>query len=168
VHVPDPRAPPWGDRCPTGPGLRPGHLVAPAQNPRLPFHWKRTTARLGRKHESHQDFLDLRVYPKYVPRDLCQDFSIFRDRVSVGFYPWVRSDLGPAHARIAEASTSFPVPPAGPDLGRPVSPSAVSDTSRGARPGADHPARLLRGCFVCGLRAPWTHPPKGGCPTLLP
>jgi len=40
----------------------------------------------------------------------------------VGFYPLSRSDLGPAYARMAEASTSFPVPPEGLDSGRRVSP----------------------------------------------
>jgi len=142
VHNSDPRAAPWGHRCPTGHGLRPGPVVALAQHPRLPFHWKRTPARLGRKQESHQEFLDLRTYPKAVPRDLAQDFSIFTDRVPVGFYPCSRSDLGPACARIAEASTSFPVPPEGPDSGRRVLPSAVPDPSRGARSGAHHPAPL--------------------------
>jgi len=167
VHNLDLRAPPWGDRCPTGHCLRPGPLVAPAQHPRLPFFWKRTPARLGRKQDSHQDFLDLRIYPKSVPRDLSQDFSIFPDRNPVGFYPRSRSYLGPAHARIAEASTSFPVPPGGPDSGRRVSPSAVSDPSRGARAGAPHPAPLQRGRFVCGPRAPWK-PAQGVCPTLPP
>ena len=84
----------------------------------------------------------------------------------MGFYPWSRSDLGPACARIAEASTSSPVPPEGPDSGRRVSPSAVSDPSRGARSGAHHPAPLLRGGFVCGPRASWAPAhatPLGGC-----
>jgi len=67
---------------------------------------------------------------------------MFPDRVPVGFYPWSKSDLGPALTRIEEASTSFPVPPEGPDLGRRVSPSAVSDPSRGARSGVNHPAPL--------------------------
>jgi len=135
--------------------------VAPAQHPRLPFHWKRTPSRLGRKQESQQDFLYLRIYPKPVPRDLPQDFSNFRNRIPVGFYPWSRSDLGPAYARIAEASTSFPVPREGPDSGRRVSPSAVSDPSRRARSGVHHPAPLCRGRFVSGPRAPWT-PAQGG------
>ena len=142
-------------------------LLAPAQHPRLPFHWKRTPARFGAKQESHEDFLGFMIYPKSVPRDLSQDFSVFPDRIPVGFYPWSRSYLGPAYARIVEASTSFPVPPEGPDSGRRVSPSAVSDRSRGARSGAPHPAPLWRGRFVCVPRAPWTHA-QGGCPTLPP
>jgi len=44
-----------------GQGLRPGPQVAPAQHPRLPFHWKRTPARLGKKQERHQDFLDFKI-----------------------------------------------------------------------------------------------------------
>ena len=43
----------------------------------------------------------------------------------MGCYPWPTSELGAAYARIAEASTSFPVPPEGPDSGRRVSPVAV-------------------------------------------
>jgi len=167
VHNPEPRALPCGDRCPTGHGLRPGPLVAPAQHPRLPFHWKRTPARLGRKQESHQDFLDFRIYPNSVLRDLSRKKSTFPNRIPVGFYPWPRSYLGPAYARIAEASTSFPVPPEGPDSRRRVSPWAVSDASRGARSGVPRSAPLSRGRFECGPQAPWTHAP-GGCPTLPP
>jgi len=152
VYNPDPRAPPSRDRCPTGHGLMFGHLVAPAPHPRLPFHWKRTHAHLGRKQECHQDFLDLRIYPKSVPRDLSQDLSIFSDRIPVGCFPWSRSNLGPAYAWIAEASTSFLVPPEGPDSVRRVSPSAASDSSRGGRSGAHHPASLWRGRFVWGPR----------------
>jgi len=40
----------------------------------------------------------------------------------MGVYPRSRSDLGPAYARIAEASTSFPVPPEGPVALNAVSP----------------------------------------------
>ena len=78
----------------------------------------------------------------------------------MGFCPWSRSDLGPAYARIAEAFTSFPVPPEGPALGRCVSPSAVSQPSRGApRPGnaiatGEHvPSRQqVREALVCASR----------------
>jgi len=95
------------------------------------------------------------------------DFSIFADRLPVGLYSRSRSYLGPAYARIAEASTSFPVPPEGPDSGRRVSPSAVSDPSRGARSGVPHPVPLLRGRFVCGPRATWT-PAQGGLSHTTP
>ena len=167
MHNPNPRALPWGDRGTTGHGLRPGPLVAPAQHPRLYFHWKRTPARLGRKQESHQDFLDFRIYPKPVPRDLSQDFSTFPDRIPVGFYPWSRSYLGPAYARIAEASTAYrslqrariredvclprlcQTPPGGPDR--------VFLTPR--------PSRGIVSSVALGLPG---HPPKGGCPTLPP
>jgi len=90
----------------------------------------------------------------------------FPDRFPVGFYPWSRSDLGTAYARIAEASKSFPVPPEGMDSGRRVSPSAVSDPSKGARSVAYHPVPLWRDHFVCGSRESWP-PAQGGCPTLL-
>jgi len=83
------------------------------------------------------------IYPKPIPRDLSQDFSIFTHRIPVGFYPWSRSYLGPAYARIAEASTSFPVPSEGPDSGRRVSPLCVSDPSRGCSP----PHAPLEGSF---------------------
>ena len=73
--------------------------------------------------------------PKTNTSGLISSFSIFPDRIPVGFYPWSRSYLGPAYARIAEASTSFPVPPEGPDSGRRVAPLCVSDPSRGARSG---------------------------------
>jgi len=161
VHNPDPLALPWGDRCPTGHGLRPGPLVTPAQHPRLPFHWKRTPASLGRNKESHEDFLDFRIYPKSVPRDLSQDFSNFSHTIPVGLHPWSRSYLVPAYARIAEASAGFPVPPEGPDSGRHVSPSAVSDPSRRARSVAPHPTPLKRGRFVCYPRAPSTPAQEG-------
>ena len=75
--------------------------MAPDQHPQIPFHWKRTPARLGRKQESHQVFPNLRIYARSVPRDLSQDFSVFPDRFLVGFYPFPRSDLRPADARIA-------------------------------------------------------------------
>jgi len=88
------------------------------------------------------------MYPRSLLQDLSQEFSIFPDRIPVGFYPWSRSDLGRAYSRIAEASTSFPVPPEGPDSGRRVSPSAVSDPSGEARSGAHHHAPLC----------PSTHP----------
>jgi len=74
------------------------------------------------------------------------DFILVRDQILV---------------RLAEASTSFPVPPEGPDSGRRVSPSSVSDPFRGARSGARHPAPLWRGRFVCGPRAPWPPAPGG-------
>ena len=68
----------------------------------------------------------------------------------MGFYSWSRSYLGPAYAQIAEASTSFPVPPEGPDSGRRVSPLCVSDPSRGARSGVPRPTPLWRGRSMCG------------------
>ena len=111
MHNPDPRTPPWRDRYPTGHGLRHGPLVAPSQHPRLPFHWKRTPARLGAERKSHQKFPDLRIYTISVPQDLTHDVSHFPAGMSVGFYPRSRSDLRPAYARIVEASTSFPVSP---------------------------------------------------------
>jgi len=98
--------------------------------------------RLGRKQENPSDFPDFRIYPKPIPRDLSHDFSILPERIPVEFYPWSRSYLGPAYARIAEASTSFPVPPEGPDSGRRVSPLCVSDPSRGAQSGVPRLAPL--------------------------
>jgi len=78
----------------------------------------------------------------------------------VGFCPWSRSDLGPAYARIAEAFTRCPVPAEGPAFGRCVSPSAVSQPSRGGpRPGnaiatGEHvPSRQqVREALVCASR----------------
>jgi len=171
VHNPDPRTPPWGDRCPTGQGLGHGPLVAPAQHPRLLFHWKSTPARLGRKQESHEDLPDLRICPRSVPQHSSQEFSIFPDRIPVGFYTWPRCDLIPACARIVEAFTSFPVPPEGPNSGRRVSPSVLSGPSRGTRSGAHHPTPPWRDLFACGPWAPWTPAsgrvshatPLGGC-----
>ena len=117
------------------------------------------------------DFLDFRIYPKPIPRDLSQDFSIFPDRIPVGFYPWSRSYLGPAYARIAGASTSFPVPPEGPDSGGRVSPLCVSDPPQGGPIGCSPPHAPPEGSFHVW---PWgsldTHPrglshatPLGGC-----
>jgi len=64
----------------------------------------------------------------------------------VGIYPWSRSYLGPAYARIAEASTNFPVHPDGSDLGRRVSPLCVSDPSEGPI-GCFPPHAPLEGSF---------------------
>jgi len=111
--------------------------------------------------------LDFRIYPKPIPLDLSHDFSNFPDRIPVRFYPWPRTYLGPAYARIAEAFTSFPVPPEGPDSGRRVSPLCVSDPSRGARSGVPRFTPLQRGRFMCGPGAPWT-PAQRGCPSLPP
>jgi len=71
-------------------------------------------------------------FPKVSTSGLRPRFSNFPDRIPVGFHPLSRSVLGPAYARIAEASTSFPVPPEGPDSGRCVGPSDVSDPSKRA------------------------------------
>ena len=92
---------------------------------------------------------------------------MFPDRVPVGFYPWSKSDLGPALTRIEEASTSFPFPPEGPDLGRRVSPSAVSDPSRGSDRVfiTPRPSRGVVSFVALGLSG---HPPKGGFPRYLP
>jgi len=73
--------------------------------------------------------------PKTSSSGLIPIFFRFPDRVPVGFYPWSRSYLGPAYARIGEASTSFPVPPEGPVSGSRAAPLCVSDPSRGARSG---------------------------------
>ena len=161
MHNPDPLALPWGDRYPTGHGLRPGPLVAPAQHPLQPFHWKGTPARLGRKQESHYDFPDFRIYPIPIPRDLSQDFPVFPDRIPVGFYPWSRSYLGPAYARIAEASTSFPVPPEGPDSGKRVSPLCVSDPAQGGPVGCRPPHAPLVGSLHVWPWGSLHTPPRG-------
>jgi len=81
-------------------------------------------------------------------------FSIFPDRIPVGVYPWSRSYLGPAYARIAEASTSFPVPSEVPNPRRRVSPLLVSDPSRGARSGVPRLTPLWRSGLMCGPGAP--------------
>ena len=161
MRNPDPRALPWVDRCPTGHGLRPGPLVAPAQHPRLPFRWKRTPARHGRKQESHQDFLDLRIYPKSVPRDFSQNFSIFLERLPVGFYPWSRSDLCPDYAQIVEAFTIFQVPPRVPDSRRCVYLSAVIGPSKRSDevPISPHPGVGVASRVALGLPG---RPPKMG------
>ena len=77
------------------------------------------------------------------------------------FYPWSRSYLGPAYARIAEASTSFPVSPEGPDSGRRMSPLCVSDPPQGGPIGYSPPHARLEGSFH---EWPWGSldtPPRG-------
>jgi len=72
----------------------------------------------------------LGTYPKIFQISRIEfrwDYIPVRDQISV---------------RLAEASTNFPVPPEGPDSGKRVSPSSVSDRSRGARSGARLPAPL--------------------------
>jgi len=117
--------------------------------------------------EGHSDFLDFAVYPEPMPRDLSLDFSILPDRIPVGFHPLSRSHLGPAYARIAEASTGFLVPPEGSDSGRRVSDLCVSDPSRG--PGrvflALRPSRGVDSCVALGLPG---HPAKGAVPRPPP
>ena len=103
-----------------------------------------------------------------MPRDLSQDFSIFPDRIPVGFYPWSRSYLGPAYARIAEASTSFPVLPEGPDSVRRVSPSRVSDPFQGGPIGCSPPHAPLEGSFHVWPWGSLDTPPKGVVPRYPP
>ena len=105
--------------------------------------------------------------PKTSSSGLIPIFFRFPDRVPVGFYPWSRSYLGPAYARIGEASTSFPVPqrarcreavrlpcvcqtpPGGPDRAFPAS----------------RPSRGVVSCVALGLPG---HPPKGAVPRYPP
>jgi len=167
VHNPDPRALPWGDRCPTGRGLRPGPLVAPAQHPRLPFHWKRTPARLERKQESHQDFQDFRIYPKSVPRNLSQDFSISRIEFRWDFIPGrdhisVRLTLG--LRRLPQASRSLQRARIREDVRLP----RLCQTPPGGPDRVFLAPRPSRGVISCvALRLPG-YLPKEGCPTLPP
>jgi len=82
--------------------------------------------------------------PGLIPR-----FSIFPDRIPVAFFSLVEIRSRSAFARVVEACTSFLVHPEGPDSGRRVSSSAVSDPSMGARAGAHQ-----KGRFMCSAWAP--------------
>jgi len=107
------------------------------------------------------------MYPKPIPRDLSQDFSIFPDRIPVGFYPWSRSHLGPAYARIAEASTSFPVPQRAP-IREDVCLPCVCQTPPGGPDRvfpASRPSRGVVSCVALGLPG---HPPKRAVPRYPP
>jgi len=79
----------------------------------------------------------------------------------VAFYPWSRSYLGPAYARIVEASTSFPVPPKGLDSGRRVFPLCVSDPPQGGLIGCSPPHAPLEGSFHVWPWGSLDTPPRG-------
>jgi len=150
-----------------GHGLRHGPLVAPAQHPRLPLQWKRTPARPGRRQESHQDFRDLKLYLRSVPRDLSLDFSISRIDYLWDYIPgrdqiFVRLALGlrnllqacrPLQKAWIRAHPCLPrlcrPPPEGADR--------VLVTSR--------TSREVVSCAALGLLG---HPPVGGVPRYPP
>ena len=77
------------------------------------------------------------------------------------FFCGSRSYLGPAYARIAEASTSFPIPPEGPDSGRRVSPLRVSDPPQGGPIGCSPPHAPLEGSFHVWPWGSLDTPPRG-------
>ena len=101
------------------------------------------------------------MYPKPIPWDISQDFSIFPDRIPVGFYPWSRSYLGPAYARIAEASTSFPVPPRGPGFGMTRVSAACVRPLQGGPIRCSPPHAPLEGSFHVWPWGSLDTPPRG-------
>ena len=86
----------------------------------------------------------------------------------MGFHPWSRSYLGPAYARIAEAPTSFPVPPEGSDSGRRMSPLCVSDPPQAGPIGCSPPHAPPEGSFHVWPWGSLDTPPKGVVPRYPP